>query len=102
MIHVDRARLPNGSESRIGKESIRVYALQRPGLVHARRDRMKIIKAQVACTQRLICLMDRFPDDEEIEQMLNDEMEELRRLLADDQPYAGMARQYVASTGVLG
>lgn len=84
-----------GRESPIGKESIRVYALQRQGLVAARRDRMLLIKAQLARLNRLIRRLNKNPDDEEIQNWLEEEMQELNRLLEDDQPYAGMARQYV-------
>jgi uncharacterized protein (TIGR02646 family) len=84
-----------GKESQIGKESIRVYALQRQGLVAARRDRILLIKAQVARLNRLIRRLDQNPNDEEVGSWLQDEMQELDRLLEGDQPYAGMARQYV-------
>ena len=89
------ARFRNGRVSRMGQESIRVYALLRSGLVKARRERIKIIKAQVSRIDRYIRRLDKDPDDEEIQSWLKDEMEELNRLLEDDQPYAGMARQYV-------
>jgi uncharacterized protein (TIGR02646 family) len=85
----------NGRESRMGQESIRVYALQRSGLVWARRDRIKIIKAQVSRIGCYIRRLNQDPDDKEVESWLNDEMQELNRLLEDNQPYAGMARQYV-------
>jgi hypothetical protein len=93
--------LAGGKESPMGKESIRVYALQRPGLVQARGDRMKIIKAQVTRVTRLFGDLNECPEDQETQQRLKEEMNELNRLLADDQAYAGMARQYVARTKVL-
>jgi hypothetical protein len=94
---VVRPRLSNGRESRKGKESIRVYALQRPGLALARQERFELIKAQVSRVNRYIKRLDRDPEDEEIQGWLNEEMQELKRLQADDQPYAAMARQYVKS-----
>lgn len=89
------AKLTKGKESRIGQESIRVYALQRSGLAQARRDRFKLIKAQLVRINRYIRRLDQNPDDQEIQQWLTDEMKELDRLLKEDQPYVGMARQYV-------
>jgi uncharacterized protein (TIGR02646 family) len=89
------AKYRNGRVSPMGRESIRVYALLRSGLVKARRERIKIIKAQVSRIDRYIRRLNQDPDDEEIQGWLKDEMEELNRLLEDDQPYAGMARQYV-------
>ncbi len=85
----------NGKESPMGKESIRVYALQRLGLVWARRDRMKLIKAQVVRVDQLINWLNEEPENERVKNLLDTEMRELDRLLKDDQPYAAMARQYV-------
>lgn len=84
-----------GKESPMGTQSIRVYALQRHELVAARRDRILLIKAQIARINRLIHRLNQDPEDVEIEGWLQEEMQELDRLLEDDQPYAGMARQYV-------
>lgn len=91
------AKLPNGKESPMGKESIHSYALQRPGLVMERSRRFKDIKAQVARINRYLKRLDDDPDDQDNLNDLQEEMEELKRMIADDQEYAGMARQYVKS-----
>jgi uncharacterized protein (TIGR02646 family) len=89
------AQSRNGRQSRMGQESIRVYALRRSGLAEARRERMKLVRAQVSRINRYIRRLDKDPDDREVEAWLREEMVELDRLLQDDQPYACMARQYV-------
>ena len=89
------AKLSNGGESRKGKESIRVYALQRSGLVGARRSRLKIIKAHLAVIDILIKTLDANPANLALDGLLKQEMAEIKRLQDDDQEYAGMARQYV-------
>lgn len=94
-IVVRPALQPNGKESRMGIESIRVYALQRLGLVWARRDRMLTIKAHLVTIDQLVEWMDEEPENARVERLLQQEMKELSRLLEDDQPYTGMARQYV-------
>jgi len=92
---VQPAQRQDGTPSPQGQESIRVYALQRPKLIMARGARIKIIKAQVARLNDYITDLNQGPDDKKAAERLAREMKELKRLLADDQPYAGMARQYV-------
>lgn len=85
----------NGKESRMGLESIRVYALQRLGLVWARRDRMLTIKAHLVTIDQLVAWLNEEPENERVDRLLQQEMQELSRFLEDEQPYAGMARQFV-------
>jgi len=87
--------LNNGSVSSMGQESIRVYGLMRPQLIWARSQRLIIIKAQVKLVNQYIRRLDEDPDDEEVKKSLKLKMEELDKMLEDDQPYAGIARQYV-------
>jgi uncharacterized protein (TIGR02646 family) len=86
---------PNGKESPMGRESIRVFGLRRMGLAEARRDRMIWIKAQLSRIDRYISRLNKDPENEDNTNLLNEEMLVLDKLLEDDQPYAGMARQYV-------
>jgi uncharacterized protein (TIGR02646 family) len=91
------AKLPNGKDSPMGKASIQTYALQRSGLVMERSRRFKDIKAQVARINKIIKRLDEESDDQADLDDLKEEMEELNRLIAEDQEYVGMARQYVKS-----
>ncbi len=87
---------PTGEESPIGKETIRVYGLQRLGLVWARRDRIKLIRAQITRLNKITVRLNKNPGDQSITDEMESEMLILQQLLEDDQPYVGMARQYVA------
>jgi hypothetical protein len=94
---VVRAKLDTeGHPSPMGQASIDVYALQRRELVSLRRDRLLLILAQIRRVARFIDWLDRDPDDVEVAGWLEEEMEELHRLQAADQPYAAMAQQFVA------
>ena len=86
--------LPNDQESPKGKESIEVYGLQRRGLRSARRARLTLILEQIVTVGRVLRLVDHDPSDANVE-WLSDELEKLRRFREVNQPYAGMARQFV-------
>ena len=85
-----------GHPSPMGQASIDVYALQRRELVSLRRDRLLLVLAQIRRVARFIDWLDRDPDEVEVAGWLEEEMEELHRLQAADQPYAAMAQQFVA------
>lgn len=94
---VVRPTLKTGNRaSRKGTESIKVFALQRVGLVGSRRDRLTLVLGQIKRVAWLIERLDLDPDDSDIERQLTDELAELSRLQADDQQYAAMARQFIA------
>ena len=76
-----------------GEASIKVYGLQRIGLVQERRARAKLVLAQMERVQELIEDFDRRPSDKQLEKRLNREMEELKRYTKPEEEYAGMARQ---------
>ncbi len=78
-----------------GRASIEVYGLQRRPLVEARRDRLLILRAHLSVLAKLTLLMEQDPDNPTLENVVEETQAELRRLQADDQPYAAMARQFV-------
>lgn len=93
-----RPKLKSGGQpSPKGVASIEVYGLQRMGLVSMRRDRLKLVLAQIKRVARLVERLDRDPDDVELQGWLEEEMAELQRLQQADQPYAAMAQQFIAA-----
>jgi uncharacterized protein (TIGR02646 family) len=91
-----RARLAAaGQESRKGQVSIDVYGLRRMGLVLARQARAKEIRAQIELVSKLALVVQQNPNSANLKGILRDELARLKAFTADDQPYAGMARQIV-------
>jgi uncharacterized protein (TIGR02646 family) len=88
-----------GKTSRKGDESIKVYGLQRKGLVERRHERAVLILAQIQRVQELTEDLDQDPDNQRIEERLEREMKELKRYLSPEQEYTGMAKQLI--TGFL-
>jgi hypothetical protein len=95
-----------GTSSRMAGASIQVYALQRKGLVDLRRDRLILVKKQIARVNRLverIRLLEEQPSGapllqellEEAMDDLTEEMKELARMQAPDQPFLCMTRQCI-------
>lgn len=78
-----------------GEASIRVYALQRIGLVQERKARAKLVLAQIERVRELIADFNRRPRDRRLERRLEREMEELKRYAMPEEEYAGMARQII-------
>ena len=78
-----------------GEASIKVYALQRLGLVQERRARAKLVLAQMERVQELMNDFNQRPGDEQLEERLNRELKELKRYTKPEEEYAGMARQIV-------
>jgi uncharacterized protein (TIGR02646 family) len=77
--------------------SIRVYALQRLGLVQAREVRVIQIKAQIKRVEEAIDNLNNYIDSSEEERtwfegILREEMQLLHRFMDPDQEYAGLAR----------
>lgn len=98
---VSAAPLSSGSTSPMGEASIDVYALQRPGLIDARRDRLLLIQTQLKRIGRIALRIENDPTDEAAAEDLRSELDELSRLLQPSQPYLGMARQFVKRDPVL-
>lgn len=95
-----------GGSSSSAEASIRVYALQRKGLVDLRRDRLILVKRQIARVNRLleeVRLLEEQPEGDPVVQSLlqramddlAEEMKELARVQALDQPYLCMTRQCI-------
>jgi len=93
-------------DQRRAETSIRVYALQRLGLVVARAAKVIQVKAQIRRVEEAIADFDAHFDAGEVERiyyerLLRDEMELLHRFQDADQEYAGLARfiirEYFAS-----
>lgn len=82
------------------KTSIKVYALQRLGLVQSREEKIIQIKAQIRRVEQAIENLNRhFEDSDEekiwFEGILREEMKILKRFKDSDQEYAGMARFFI-------
>jgi hypothetical protein len=95
-----------GAPNQMAEVSIRVYALQRKGLVDLRRDRLILVKKQIARVNRLVervRLLEEQPDGnpllktllQETMDDLAEEMKELARMQAADQPFLCMTRQCI-------
>jgi hypothetical protein len=78
-----------------GEASIKVYALQRIGLVQERRARALLVLAQMERVREITEDFKRRPGDRQLEARLNREMEELKRYTKPEEEYAGMARQLI-------
>lgn len=91
-----RPRKPiSGNESRKGSESIRVYGLQRSGLVNQRNDRLTLIKMQMRTVLRVIKQLDASPDDDELNAWLTEELQNLKAFQEPSSMYSGMAKQFI-------
>jgi hypothetical protein len=90
-----RPKLIKNKPSPKGAESIRVYALQRVGLVQSRKARSRMVLAQIERVRELLTDFSNRPQDKQLEQRLDREMEELRNYEKDEVEYAGMARQLI-------
>ncbi len=80
------------------ENSIRVYALQRVGLVQQRRQKIIEIKAQIQRIREYICALDKVGNilfTNRIEGILKVEMKVLRDFMEPGKPYAGMARYFI-------
>jgi hypothetical protein len=92
---VSARRSPAGSLSRKGQASIHVFALQRDGLVRARKARQKLIRKEIALARKLALKLDTEGSDPDLEALLADSLTMLRDYMAPEAPYAAMARQLI-------
>jgi len=84
-----------GDLSRKGKTSIDIYGLRRIGLVRERRDLAIRIRVQMKHVELILYCMNKYPDDPYFEGQLVQALVELKQFSEQDQPYAGMARQFI-------
>jgi len=87
-------------ESERAKTSIKVYALQRLGLVQSREEKIILIKAQIRRVEQAIQNYNKHLEDSDEEKILfegimREEMEILKRFKDSNQEYAGMARYLI-------
>jgi uncharacterized protein (TIGR02646 family) len=97
---VVRPAVRGGKESQMGRVSIEIYGLDRPGLVHARRDRliriMGLVKNARTALERLAQPGRDAARKRELEEDLRDLRQELESYQTPDQVYCTMSRQVVA------
>lgn len=84
---------PGESPSMKGKESIRVYALLRDGLVRARAAREKELRVEMAVTEDIILGLSENPDSVPLNRALERQLDLLESFTSPDAPYSEMARQ---------
>lgn len=78
-----------------GRESIRVYALCRVGLINSRRERLILIQGRIATIRRLVSKLDQSPRDRDLQQVLHEELAQLHQFTLNHQPYTAMAKQHI-------
>jgi len=81
--------------SRKGRESIRVYGLNRRGLAEERADRRLRIINQLTSVMQALARLQRASDDLSSQRNLAARLKELDTLSGDNQEYAGMSRQWI-------
>lgn len=97
---VVRPSQDRGLEKRRAEASIRVYALNRAGLVLNRQELLKILELRIATVKGLAQILVDHPDLDEflqviIEELLMAELRELARTRRPDRPFSLMARQVI-------
>lgn len=90
-------RSPAGRPSAKGASTIAVCALQRRGLVAARRDRIVEIVAHLESVVEAHANVARHPDDPALLDQYERRLADVARFVADHAPYSAMARQIVAA-----
>ena len=83
------------AKTRKGRESTRVYALLRDGLVRARKAMQVEIRTHITVARGLARRLERDGPDPELEAMLVEEITALKRYVEPSHPYSGMARRMV-------
>lgn len=94
---VEPKRNPSGRVSPKGRHTIEVCALQRRGLVAARRDRLLDLVAHLEAVVEAYENVSRHPGDPTLVTQYERRLAEVSRFVADDAPYSTMARQVVAA-----
>lgn len=88
---------PDGTASPKGVATIETVGLQRVDLVHARRDRQIIVRAQIQALADAGELLKLDPDNPRRIARYRAAAAELKRLTDDDAPYTAMVRREIAS-----
>lgn len=95
-----RPALIRGKASEMGRHSIEVYGLDRPGLIGERQRLLIRMNGLMARIRRTLDRMQRPGTDarrrRELEEDLRGDVAELKTYDGADQPYAGMARQVIS------
>lgn len=94
---VEAARSNSGRVSAKGEATIQVCALQRRGLVKARRERLLDLIAHLEVVVEARENAVAHPDDPRFLEQFGRRVEEVARFVADHAPYSAMARQVVAA-----
>jgi hypothetical protein len=81
--------------SRKGEESVRVYALQRDGLVRARKQRQVEIRVHIAQARRLASKLEKDGPDDDLKTMLVEEIAALKRYADPSEEYSAMGQRMV-------
>jgi hypothetical protein len=85
--------LQRGTPSPKGEASIDVYALDRPQLVRARKNFAERLLSHLRNTRNSERRFRANPGDSDLEQEYRENIADLVKFLAPDQPYSAMARQ---------
>lgn len=88
---------PSGRESAKGRATIEVCALQRRGLVKARRERLIHLLAALRAVEDAQGNVLRHPDDPQLLTQLADRLDDVEKYRKEHAPYSLMARQVVAA-----
>ena len=91
------ARSPSGRPSTKGRVTIEVCALQRRGLVAARRARLLELLAHLESVVEAHDNVARHPDDPDLLTQYERRLADTARLVDDHAPYSAMARQVLAA-----
>jgi uncharacterized protein (TIGR02646 family) len=91
-----RPRLSSGRESSKGVKSIVVYALLRPKLVDARKERQAEIQGVMNVVAREAARLEANPGDAVQQQILDEEVARLKAYTDEGKPYSQMAKQMIA------
>lgn len=94
---VEASRSKSGRVSAKGEATIQVCALQRRGLVKARRERLLDLIAHLEGVVEARENVVAHPDDPRFLQQFERRVAEVARFVADHAPYSAMARQVVAA-----
>jgi hypothetical protein len=92
-----RPALAGAVESALGRESIRVYALDRPGLIRVRRDHATILVHQAIRTKEAAEAHQSKPADPALKKRYDDEVGMLKWHLEPGRPFLQMSRQLIAT-----
>ncbi|MGZ5443143.1 MAG: hypothetical protein ACXW5U_14130 [Thermoanaerobaculia bacterium] len=88
-------RVKSGKASPAGAASIEVFGLARVGLVQMRAAQAKIIEKDLERLRRQLRLIEKYPDDPDIQTELLEVRNSLRTARAPQTPYSAMARQII-------